>query len=368
MANDLFYKTEYCVKYKDEIVFKFVPYNQAFQMVNPSLVPFSLHSTPVSYDMVRKFCADRILMLNREYCKELLAACGVHDQNDVTICIVCKGLSFRDNYWICKTKSKLTWSEVNLYHNESSLEISKVSLTGNMTEAEISNISVENLLTGALTAKGVRAKCFIRENGNLYLYKAETFPEIASEIVSYHIATALKLPCTKYWMDYMFDRECSVCQIFTSPETELIACRDILSAYNSTVDHNSKYYEMFMYFDADNFMKMQIFDYVTLNTDRNRDNFGFLRQDGQIIGLYPIYDHDSCFKGKSVNGIYFPTSLTFAYTLELLKTKYHNNYKKIYHDIVEFKEEMKSERIKKIFTQYKSVEEYESMVERIENL
>ena len=65
MANELFYKTEYCLKYKDDIVFKFIPYSQSLQLVNPSLIPLSLHSTPVSYDMIRKFCADRILMLNR---------------------------------------------------------------------------------------------------------------------------------------------------------------------------------------------------------------------------------------------------------------------------------------------------------------
>ena len=367
MANELFYKTEYCLKYKDETVFKFIPYSQTLHMINPSLVPISLHSTPVSYDMIRKFCADRILMFNRAYCKELLAACGIYDHNDVSICILCKGLSFRDNYWICKSKSRLTWSEVNLYENENALHISRVALTGDMTEVE-NNINLENLLTGALTAKGTRAKCYIRENGNLYLYKAETYAEITSEIISYHIATALKLPSAKYWMDYMFDTECSVCQIFTSSETELIAGRDVISGYNTTVDCNSKYYEAFMCLDPINFMKMQIFDYVTLNTDRNRDNFGWLRQNGVLTGLYPIFDHDSCFKGKSVNGIYFPTNLTFAKTLELLKTKYGDLYRKMYRDIQEFKEEVKTDSIKKLFIQYKTIAEYESMLERVEAL
>ena len=67
-----------------------------------------------------------------------------------------------------------------------------------------------------------------------------------------------------------------------------------------------------------------------------------------------IFDHDSCFKGKSVNGIYFPTNFTFAKTLELLKIKYGDFYGKMYRDIQEFKEEVKTDSIKKLFIQYKT--------------
>lgn len=364
----MFLKTEYCLKYKDEIVFKFIPYNQTLQLINKQLLPLSLHSTPLNYDLVRKFCADRILMLNREYSKEILTACAIDDRNEITICIVCKALSFCDNYWIDTTRSTLNWDDVNLYQNEFSLQISEVALTGNMTEAIANNIKVDKILTGELTTKGTKAKCYMRQNGKLCLYKAETVAEIKSEVVSYYIASALKLSCSKYWTDVLFDKKCSVCQIFTSSEMELIPCRDILSAYNSSMDYNSQYYSLFMQVDPINFIKMQIFDYITLNTDRNRDNFGLLRDKGSIIGLYPIFDHDSCFKGKSINGVYFPTNLTFEKTLELLKARYSGYYAELYNDIEKFKDTLQTSDFKNLFIQYKTVEEYQSMINRLNNL
>ena len=368
MGNDMFYKTEYCLKYKDEVVFKFNMYNKTLNMVNENLLPLSLHNKPISYDLIKKFCADRILMLNREYCKEILTACGIDDQNDVTICVMCKGLSFRDNYWISRTKSTEAWKDVNLYQNEFSLVISKVALTGNMSEVTIDNMIGDKIFTGELTNKGTRAKCYIRNNGNLLLFKNETRSEILSEIITYNIAAALNIPCSQYIMKTLFEKECSVCQIFTSEQYELIPCRDIMSMYNSAMAYDSDYYRAFMSADPANFIKMQILDYVTLNTDRNRDNFGLLRNNGNIVSLYPLFDHDSCFKGKNTNGIYFPTGLTFAKTLEMIKTQYCDFYRALEFNILNLKNISKTEEFKAKFVKYKSLDEYNSMIKRIERL
>ena len=247
MNNDMFYKTDYCLKYKDDIVFKFNMYNKTLHIINMKL----LHNKPIDYNLVTKFCSDRILMRNRKYCKEMLTACGIDDQNDVSICVICKGLSFRDNYWISRTNSDLKWKDVNLYDNVFSFEISKVALTGNM-----STVTIDNIFTGELTAKGTKAKCYIRKNNGLFLYKHETRSEILSEIVTFIIATALKLPCSKYALSTIFDRECSVCQIFTSERYELIPCRDIMSMCNCNMSFYSDYYKAFMSVDAINFIKM----------------------------------------------------------------------------------------------------------------
>jgi hypothetical protein len=214
---------EYSLRYKDEIVFKFRPDIKYFRLINKNLLPISISNDTPCYDMVTKFCASRTLMMNREYCKEILVACGVEDQNYVNICIVSKALSFRDNYWMTESKSKETWSNVNLYRNKFSIPIEKVALTG-----ELGNNTVDKIYTGELTNKGTRAKCYSREQNGIYLYKNETNTEIASEIISYYIATALRLPASKYWEAYKFNRHCSVCKIDTSEVYELIPCRDIM--------------------------------------------------------------------------------------------------------------------------------------------
>lgn len=366
----MFEKIEYCLKYKNEIVFKFNIDQKSITMVKESLLPLSLQNKPITYDLVTKFCADRILMLNREYCKEILTACGVDDQSEVNICIVCKGLSFRDNYWITTTRSKEVWEEVNLYQNEFSVAISRIALTGNMDEATIHNIIGDNVYTGELTGKGTRAKCYLRKEGSIYMVKSETREEIMSEILTFFIAQALNIGCSRYRIGQIFDRECSVCEILTSQEKELIPCRDVLSYYNTNVmSCSGDYYKTFMSADPYNFIKMQILDYVTLNVDRNRDNFGLLASRGKLIGLYPLFDHDSCFKGKSTEGQYFPTGLTFAQTLELLKTEYGFYYDALADEIAHFKKIIKHEDFRSdIFLKCKSEYEYESMLKRVDNL
>ncbi len=365
--NTMFQKIEYCLKYKNDIVFKFNIEQRTITMVNQGLLPISLQNKPINFGLVQKFCSDRILMLNRGYCKEILTACGIEDQSDINICIMCRALSFRDNYWISRTNKKETWEHVNLYENNFSLDISHIALTGNMQRATIDNEIGDKIFTGELTGKGTRAKCYYRIGKKVIMIKNETKPEILSEVITYYIAQALGVACSKYEIRNMFGKECSVCEILTCEERELIPCRDILSYYNTNqMSYKGDYYSFFMSIDPINFMRMQILDYITLNTDRNRDNFGILAYNGKMLGLYPLFDHDSCFKGKSTNGNYFPTGITFGKTLELLKTKYCQYYNTI--PIPRFKEIVYSGSFKDIFLKCKSVEEYDGMIKRVNNL
>ena len=365
--NNMFYNTEYSLKYKNDTVLRFNIHNKSVTLVNSSLLPISLQNKPCNFSLIHRFCSDRMLMLNREYCKEILTACGIDDQNDINICIICKGLSFRDNYWITKSRSSETWEEVNLYNNEFSLNIAKVALTGNTYSNSINNIIGDRIFTGELTNKGTRAKCFYRENNNLFLCKHETRAEIMSEIVTFYIAQALGVPCSEYRIDTLFGKECSVCQIFTSETYELIPCRDVMSHFNSTrLSYEDEVYTAFMSIDPINFIKMQILDYVTLNTDRNRDNYALLRVNGKLVGIYPLFDHDSCFKGKGTNGLYFPTGVTFAKTLDILKSLPY--YNMLYDSILNFKDTINSPRFKELFLNYKSFDEYISMLNRVNKL
>lgn len=129
----------YYLKYKDINVLVFAIQAKTLNILNQNYLPFSLQGKEESYDLIRSFCSGRLLMMSREYCKEILTACGIDDQTNVNICIVSQALSFRDNYWICSEDSNETWGTINLYQNEFSASISKVALTGdmnNITEKE----------------------------------------------------------------------------------------------------------------------------------------------------------------------------------------------------------------------------------------
>lgn len=344
----------YVLKWKDLSVLCFNTEVESLTVLNRTLLPIGLTNMNESYDMIKRFCSDRVLVSNRRYYKEILTSCGIDDQNAISICLVSKGISFRDNYWIDTVDSKNSWSSVNLYQNEFSNKIAKVGITG---ESDYVNIG-DKIFTGELTNKGTRAKCYYRYNKDLFLFKHETDREIDMELVSHSIADAIGIPSSTYFVSELFGKKCSVCQILTNESYELIPYRDFIEAYgNNAINEICR-------IDYRNFLLMIIFDYITLNTDRNRDNFGILRYNGNLVSLYPLYDHDSCFKGKSTNAIYFPLGMTFSKSLEWIKSS--PMYANLGVQII--KSNLKSNDLRSILLSYLDDSEYENMLSRVNNL
>lgn len=63
----MFGEKEYCLKYKNETVFIFNIESQTIEITDEALLPIGLQNKPFTYDLVKRFCADRILMRNRKY-------------------------------------------------------------------------------------------------------------------------------------------------------------------------------------------------------------------------------------------------------------------------------------------------------------
>lgn len=363
-------KAKFTLKHMDDDVMHFDISSMSVSIVNEGLLPFSIKSCTRDFSMVRKFCGDRLLTVGRKHYKEILRACGINDQSDIGVCLICKGLSLRDSYWLSEYGSNYRWRDVNLYDNELNLSISKTSVAG--VAGGIGENSKEGgIFTGELTSKGTKAKGYFRDSRGILLYKVESPREINVEIVSGYVAKAFKISSSKYWKEHKFDKECSVCKICTSEVDELIPCRDILSYCNEISMHTkSNYYRLFMKVDALNFIKMHIFDYVTLNTDRNRDNFGIHMHDGVVTGMYELFDHDSCFKGRSTRALYFPTGMKFIDTLNMLKSDrcLSQAYNAISGDIAGAKKIITSDSFKSLFLKYMTDEDYVGLVSRVMEL
>lgn len=82
----------------------------------------------------------------------------------------------------------------------------------------------------------------------------------------------------------------------------------------------------------------------------------------------PLFDHDSCFKGKSVNGIYFPTTLSFADTLNLLKTNLTTVYEKCQPDLKRLYSFTLTGGFKKYFLQFFTENMYDALIKRIRDV
>lgn len=357
-------ENNYLLMYRDIPIVKFNTDTKDSIILHPSFLPFGQRKIENGWNIIRSFCADRMLLTNRKYCKEILISCLINDQSDVNICLISRALSFRDNYWIKQENSKETWENINLYNNPFSAEISYTALTGETCSVSIG----DEIYTGELTSHGTRAKCYIRQNGNIYLAKAETLDEIASEILSSHIADFLGINATKYSNTSLYGKNVSICKIETNELREMISCRDILKNFGCKMKIDTNYYDFFIENCKNDFIKMQVFDYLTLNTDRNRDNFALEKCKNKIVGLYPLFDHDSCFKGKNFNAYYFVTGLSFNDTFEFLLERYEDNIINMKDSIYNLYNNItKNEEFKYEFLSLKNEEIYNSFLARIDN-
>ncbi|MBO5371530.1 MAG: hypothetical protein J6A75_02305 [Lachnospiraceae bacterium] len=348
------------LKYKDSKVFAFDPIDCYFKMLNKQYLPMCIKNLPDGYEMVRVFCRQRVLHNSRVYAKDILLACCLEELDSVSICLKSRALCVTDNYWIDASKNSKTWEEINIRNHAFDHALGVVALTGK-ADGNI-GFSSEKIRTGELTVKGNHAKLLMWQKKGIYLYKNLSLRKIAAEIVSNVIAAALTLDSAYYSYQKFQDLHCSKCRIDNAIEHELLLCEDLLLFYGCNMNINSKVYEYIMEVDARNFILMQIFDYLTLNTNRNGENYGLLVDNGVITGLYPIFDHDACFKGKNDKEFYMVTGMSFAETLEEIRK--HKVFLSLVEPLEDANTFFESARFKSFFLQYLTVNDYMGLAAR----
>lgn len=307
---------EYLLMHKNDIVVSFNNMKNTVIVLNKELLPFSMRRDKLTFDDILIFCVNRVIPRNRAYRNQILQACGIGSNiSDFDLCVEAKALSLRDCYWIKDAYDCSRWEDVNLYDKQLESGVAYTGVSGRVVMAE----DAVNLVTGELTLNGTRPKSCISNGRDIVLTKHLSNDEICIEGLSSMLADLVGIESAYYMPANHAGIECSACKLLTSKSVELIPCRDIMIRFRETVSGiNTNTFKYFMEEDKEKFIKMFLFDYITLNIDRNRDNYGLLQRDGQIEGLFPLFDHDQCFKGKSVDAIYFPMQLTFKESLEYL--------------------------------------------------
>lgn len=361
-------RSKIILKWKDQEVARVDTVSQNFTVIDAGKLPFPLRKADVQYSDFIQFCCNRVLLINRKYFKDIVTICGIEDRSPFAICLAARGLTLRDFYWFDWDGSGDRWESVNLFQNEFSQKIAMIALTGGMENDLV--FSDQDLYTGELTSMGTKAKSFHKmANGGILLMKEETYDEITSEVLAYYVGTLLGLPMTHYQYANPTVQgrqlQCSVCQLQTSITREMIPCRDIMLRFDeSLMSFSSRWYNFFMINDPIQFMKMQLFDYITLNVDRNRDNFA-LTEDGSMYKIYPLFDHDSCYKGKSEKAQYFVTGFSFDDSLSLLKNFFGNTYAKIQPDLKKAYKKLTAISMRNTFIKLKGERLYEETLARL---
>ncbi len=311
----------YYLMHKNTPVIEFSPYNETARFLNRNLAPFSIRRMPDRFEVIRLFCASRVLQESRKHRDTIIISCNIINATPVSLCLTCYGLSLRDCYWFKEVKGLETWKEVNLYSNPLSQELAEAALTGEETSIPPFGDKVYQL-SAELTARGTMAKCYFKKDRQIFLAKALDPDAITAEQLSHAIASALHVPSAQYRKETVFDTPCSVCQIRTNENVELITAGDVLMNYACTMNFESDFYKLFMKVDPLNFVRMQLFDLITLNINRNKDNFALYTENDKLQGMYDLFDHDACFKGLSENAVYFVTGTRFTKSYLMLRENY----------------------------------------------
>ena len=274
------------------------------KILNYELLPVSLRYPDVNYDdVMHGWTENRTMNIGRTNAKKLLAGFRISQSNPYMIARLFHFASLSDCYWMKDVEETYTWEQVSLFENPLEKAVTSTALLG--TNRTFHTL-VQRIHTPEFTAQGMAAKAWIRETDGLYLYKVGK-----KELPASRILDALNIPHVSYieaensrleeiadqdYIDKIYKRGEKIvkCRIISSEETALVPWEDF-QVYCSYHDKNE--YDMVKGMDAANYYNMQIADYVLGNEDRHGANFGFFmnNKSGQLMGLYPLMDHDHAF-------------------------------------------------------------------------
>lgn len=264
------------------------------------LLPFSLQKEDLTYeDFFFNWLSVRPLSIGRTNAKAILNNAGI-PQNSLTIARICHGMNLSDCYWVKEREEDTSWDKDNLYDHDMDPLYADTALTG-----KSHHLSKDKFHTPELTAQGASAKCWIKENDGIYLYKVGRKELPASEIldvlgidhVHYEKAEQLKEYLSKDRIKKIEDvGEIIVrSKLITNQQQGIIPFEEFaVWCANQEIDDE---YEEAKRRDEKSYYEMQIADYILNNSDRHVGNWGFYFdvEENKLQGMYPLMDHDHSF-------------------------------------------------------------------------
>ena len=238
------------------------------------------------------WCASRVLSLDRKYAKELLNSIGVAqaitDKERAKISLSYHCVSLNDVYWVRKQGEKITFSELNLYDNPLNEAIVELSLKGK--QMTVTN----HELAPDLSTKGCFPKAWIRTEEGFKLLKDGGEEEVKKELLASKICQCFDFKQVKYNEFYYDGEPVTESKIVSSKYTSMVS-KMAFDVYAANHDLNTL--DVCKQIDAVSYYGMNILDYLTGNTDRHPENWGFYVDNSNNLytGLYPLMDFNQCF-------------------------------------------------------------------------
>ena len=244
----------------------------------------------LSDDGLCRWLRHRGIPRGRAYVERLLAKAGLSENRPFGVLVACRALSLSDCFWVSAEGDSGTWASLNLFDNPFDELVANIAFLGVGPSSGLRPSS-----SPEYTTDGSLPKCWRRENGDIWLYKAGSSGasnagrEPFCEFFAWQVACAMGMNAVEYRLARWKDRLCSVCRLFTSKELSFVPATHLGNDW----DHVCNAFASFGPAFQDMLDDMMVFDAVILNKDRHLGNFGILVDADTNIPLKPapLFDH-----------------------------------------------------------------------------
>lgn len=286
----MFKQNEFYLMNKDDIILSFNIVEELGEINFTENKRFS-DVLPVGFININQWIEKRQAPKHRQYIEKLLRECGCYDLDGFIR--ITHALSLNDTYWAKPIDSNLKWNEVSLYKNEFDKTIARIAFEGGLYGKNFTTTSPEFGTSGAF------AKCWIKENENIYLLKrgsegaSNSGLEIYSELYSSQLSKIICNDSVDYSVISYHDKLASKCKLFTSEQEGFFNISNFFKNYKDVTLKEILEFLSYKGLD-DDFRRMCVLDALIINTDRHMGNYGLMvdNDDMDIVRFAPIFDNN----------------------------------------------------------------------------
>lgn len=262
---------------------------------NMSELPFSIQLHGYNAQSLATWVKLRIISAGRHHMETVLGAIKLKNKFDILI--YCHGLSLNDTFWVKEKDDTVTFRSINLYDNPFDNALGWIAFTGIS-----SNIS-RNLSTPELTTNGMLPKYWQKCSGNIILVKSGYKTEYGysgepySEVIASIISKRININAIEYKIGKRNNKTVSISKLFTSKQHGLVTIYEYMSFIYGNSDELlfknciTSIYKLLGTLEP--FYDMCFFDWLIMNEDRHKNNWGFLvnNETRKIESFAPIWDN-----------------------------------------------------------------------------
>ena len=238
------------------------------------------------------WCSSRMLTLDRKYAKEIMnsigAAQAVTDRDRADIALSYRCLTLTDVYWVREKGDNVLFSDINLYDNHLNEALVPLSLKGR--QMTVTN----HEMASDISTRGCYPKAWIRRNGDFILLKDGDADAVKRELVASRICRCFDFRQIIYEKGMFEGEPVTESRLITSKKYSIVSkmAFDIFA-----VNHDLDTLNECLRLDPVMYYGMNIIDYLTGNTDRHPENWGFIvdNDTNMAVALYPLMDFNQCF-------------------------------------------------------------------------